>query len=94
MLSKRFVQLDHPASSQEKSSKGSIDDGVATHENPAPQPRVPALSLRNAAPFIPAHDFARGVMVIFQTSITYALMLTVMCVPIPTSFTAKLTTYL
>ena len=78
MLSKRFIQLDHSASSQEK---GSIDDGTAgrvTGENPASQPKAPAPSLRNAAPFIPAHDFARGATVIFQTAINYSLMLAAM----------------
>jgi solute carrier family 31 (copper transporter), member 1 len=78
ILSKRFIPLNRSASSQEK---GSPDDSVAievTHQSPAPQPRAPVLSLRNAAPFIPAHDFARGAMMIFQTGITYALMLTVM----------------
>jgi len=78
ILSKRFIPLNRSASSQEK---GSPDDSVAievTRQSPAPQPRAPVLSLRNAAPFIPAHDFARGAMMIFQTGITYALMLTVM----------------
>jgi hypothetical protein len=83
MLSKRFVQLDHSASSQEK---GSRDDAVADAvilEGPVPpQRREPALSLRNAAPFVPAHDCARGAMVVFQTAITYALMLTVMYISV------------
>jgi len=77
MLSKRFIQLDHSVSSREK---GSTDDATANREGPASPPRAPALSLRNAAPFVPAHDFARGAMMIFQTAITYALMLTAMYV--------------
>jgi len=82
MLSKRFIQLNHSASTQ---VKGSIEDGVAgraTCEKPASQPTAPALSLRNAAPFVPAHDFARGAMMILQTAINYTLMLIVMSVPI------------
>lgn len=80
MLSKRFLQLNRSASSH---VKGSTEDGIAgraTCESPASQPRAPALSLRNAAPFVPAHDFARGAMMIFQTAINYTLMLIVMYV--------------
>lgn len=80
MLSKRFISLNHSASSQEK---GVMDDGTAgrvNHESPASQPKAPALSFRNAAPFIPAHDFSRGAMMIVSTAITYALMLVAMYV--------------
>lgn len=92
ILSKRFTQLDCSVSSQEKGEK---DNGVvsrATRESPVPQPRAPALSLRNAAPFIPAHDFSRGAMMIFQTAINYTLMLIVMYVPFYRIY-HQLTTY-
>ena len=82
MLSKRFVQLNHSASSD---VKGSTEDGIAGRaacEIPASQPRAPALSFRNAAPFVPAHDFSRGAMMIFQTAINYTLMLIVMYISI------------
>jgi len=78
ILSKRFIQLNRSASSQEKGSRDGDVPGGVTHESPASQPRAPALSLRNAAPFVPAHDFARGAMMIFQTAINYTLMLVVM----------------
>ena len=44
---------------------------------------LPTINLaRNTIPpFIPSHDFARGVFVVFQAAITYALMLSIMYVP-------------
>ena len=78
MLSKRFTPLNRSVSSQEKGSMDGGTTGQVTRESPASPPNVPAHSLRNAAPFVPAHDFARGAMMIFQSTTTYALMLTAM----------------
>lgn len=93
MLSKRFTPLNRSVSSQEKGSMDGGTTGQVTRESPASPPNVPAHSLRNAAPFVPAHDFARGAMMIFQSTTTYALMLTAMYGLI-TFFTSKLTMYL
>jgi hypothetical protein len=92
ILSKRFIQLNRSVSSQEKGPTDDCVAGRATRESPALQPGAPALSLRNAAPFIPAHDFARGAMMVFQTAINYTLMLIVMYVPILLIY-HQLTTY-
>jgi hypothetical protein len=35
-------------------------------------------SLDKIPPFIASHDFARGILVVFESAITYALMLVVM----------------
>jgi copper transporter 1 len=85
ILSKRFIRLNRSASSQQKGSTDDGDAGRVTRESSSPQPRAPALSLRNAAPFVPAHDLARGVMMIFQTAINYTLMLVVMYAVVPPS---------
>jgi hypothetical protein len=42
-----------------------------------PPPTV-KLSRHAIPPFMPSHDFARGAFVVFQTAITYTLMLSVM----------------
>lgn len=72
-LSKRFGAL---SSETDASEKGAASVRVQPSAED-PSPRL-SLSTRNAAPFIPAHDFARGGFVVLQSAITYALMLSVM----------------
>jgi Ctr copper transporter family len=55
-------------------------------------PTTVRLSRDTIPPFMPSHDFARGAFVVFQTAITYALMLSLMYVyPSRVSCAAKIT---
>jgi hypothetical protein len=74
MLSRKFVEFNDRSRSEEEK--------VGEISNLGSQRREPSLKLSRdkIPPFIISHDISRGLFVVFQTAITYTLMLTVMYV--------------
>jgi hypothetical protein len=73
IVARRFVQLDEQTPSEEDKNGTSSEVRSSSGSR-----RLPPLSRHRIPPFIASHDLARGAFVVFQTAITYALMLTVM----------------
>jgi len=74
----RPLLQDESYASKEK--RLSVDSDIESlHTPPTPPSKETTIAkLRKSAPFIPAHDFARGAMYACQSALGYALMLVVM----------------
>jgi hypothetical protein len=83
LLSRRIVNLDKPTLSlQEKGDPSTVSSVVGTRTGGTPSQRSQIAGIRPSLDkipsFIASHDFTRGILVVFDSAITYALMLVVM----------------
>jgi copper transporter 1 len=82
LLAARFTNLPDNSSITTDKKRLSDDTQVSEIESLpvqlSPQPSGRIAYLRRTAPFIPAHDFARGAIHACQAALGYALMLAVM----------------
>jgi hypothetical protein len=82
-MSRRIVNLDKSSPSLEEKGDSSPLSSVVesrTGGTPSQQSQIAGIrpSFDKIPPFIASHDFARGLLVVFDSGITYALMLVVM----------------
>jgi len=83
LLSRRIVNLDKPSPSLEEKGDPSLPSsvvGTCTDGTPSQRDQIVGIrpSFDKIPPFIASHDFTRGILVVFDSAITYALMLVVM----------------
>lgn len=88
-ISGRFIKLQDKSRSEED-KVGTVADvselSLRDEQTTRRAPTTIKLSRNAIPPFIASHDISRGLFVVFQTAITYALMLTVMYVPVNLRF--------